>query len=341
MLASLYQNPFSHGSLANLSILITGGAGFIGSHIAEYLLIHGAKKVRVIDDLSTGFRENITPFLKYPAFEFIEGDIRHFPTCLEVCKGMDMVCHQAAIGSVPRSIENPTYTTSVNVDGFVNMVKAAQEQGVKRVVYASSSSVYGDEQTLPKQESKIGNPLSPYAVSKLTNELYARVFAQVYGMEFIGLRYFNVFGPRQSPKGAYAAVIPLFIEGLLSQKAVYIDGKGEQTRDFTFVANAVQANVLALLTQDTLALNQVYNVAVGEQFSVNDLFNMLADLLGSQQRPIYRNPRSGDVLVSLADISKAVNLLEYRPQIKFADGLQLTLAHFSQVEASSISLTNT
>ncbi len=157
MLASLYQNPFSHGSLANLSILITGGAGFIGSHIAEYLLIHGAKKVRVIDDLSTGFRENITPFLKYPAFEFIEGDIRHFPTCLEVCKGMDMVCHQAAIGSVPRSIENPTYTTSVNVDGFVNMVKAAQEQGVKRVVYASSSSVYGDEQTLPKQESKILN----------------------------------------------------------------------------------------------------------------------------------------------------------------------------------------
>ncbi|QQS28170.1 MAG: SDR family oxidoreductase [Sphingobacteriales bacterium] len=336
MQSSLYNHSFHQNTLKHFSILITGGAGFIGSHIVEYLLFHGAGKVRVIDDLSTGFRENIEPFLKNPAFELIEGDIRHYPTCVESCKGIDLVCHQAAIGSVPRSIENPIYTNTVNVDGFVNIIKAAYENKVKRVVFASSSSVYGDDVTLPKKEEKIGNPLSPYAVSKLTNELYSRVFAQVYGMEFIGLRYFNVFGPRQSPKGAYAAVIPLFIEGLKSGNPVYIDGNGEQTRDFTFVANAVQANILAMFTQNPIAINQIYNVAVGEQYSVNDLFNLLARLLKSEQRPIYRNSRSGDVKVSLADITKAQNILKYEPKVKFADGLQQTLSYFKKVEPISV-----
>lgn len=306
--------------------MVTGGAGFIGSHIVEYLLLHGAAKVRVLDDFSTGFKSNITPFLTHPAFELLEGDIRNFDTCQKACTNIDLVCHQAAIGSVPRSIENPMYTTSVNVDGFVNMVKAAKDKGIKRMVYASSSSVYGDEATLPKQENKIGNPLSPYAVTKLSNELYARVFAEVYNIEFVGLRYFNVFGPRQSPQGAYAAVVPLFIDGLLYQKPIYINGDGEQTRDFTFVANAVQANLLALLTQKPDALNQIYNVAVGEQYTINQLFTHLAQLLKSTQQPVYRQQRTGDVQQSLANIGKAQALLGYVPNINFRQGLALTVA---------------
>lgn len=325
-MTTLYSKPFTHDSLSQKSFLVTGGAGFIGSHIVEYLLLHGAAKVRVLDDFSTGFKSNITPFLTHPAFELLEGDIRNFDTCQKACTNIDLVCHQAAIGSVPRSIENPMYTTSVNVDGFVNMVKAAKDKGIKRMVYASSSSVYGDEATLPKQENKIGNPLSPYAVTKLSNELYARVFAEVYNIEFVGLRYFNVFGPRQSPQGAYAAVVPLFIDGLLYQKPIYINGDGEQTRDFTFVANAVQANLLALLTQKPDALNQIYNVAVGEQYTINQLFTHLAQLLKSTQQPVYRQQRTGDVQQSLANIGKAQALLGYVPNINFRQGLALTVA---------------
>lgn len=328
---SLYKLPFPHGNLAHQSVLITGGAGFIGSHIAEYLLLHGAAKVRVIDDFSTGFRSNIAPLFNNPRFELLQGDIRQFETCTEACQGMDLVCHQAAIGSVPRSIENPMYTTTVNIDGFVNIVKAAKDNGIKRVVYASSSSVYGDEATLPKQEQKTGHPLSPYAVSKLSNELYARVFAQVYGMELIGLRYFNVFGPRQSPKGAYAAVIPLFIDGLLNNKTVYINGNGNQTRDFTFVSNAVQANVLALFTSNPKAVNEVYNIAVGERFSVNELYDALAKLTGSAQQCIHRQGRAGDIEHSLADITKARTLLGYNPLVNFEQGLELTLSYFKNL----------
>lgn len=336
-ISTLYPQPFPHGNIARHSVLITGGAGFIGSHIAEYLLLHGAAKVRVIDDFSTGFRSNIEPFLSNPRFELLEGDIRNFQTCREACNGMDLVCHQAAIGSVPRSIENPMYTTSVNVDGFVNVVKAAKDAGIKRVVYASSSSVYGDEATLPKQEHKTGNPLSPYAVSKLSNEWYARVFAQVYNMELIGLRYFNVFGPRQSPKGAYAAVIPLFIDGLLHEKPVYINGSGNQTRDFTFVSNAVQANVLSLFTNNPKAVNEVYNIAVGERFSVNELYEILAKLIGSAQASVHRQARSGDIEHSLADISKACNLLGYRPQVNFGQGLAHTLSYFTNLPVAHLS----
>lgn len=292
-------------------------------------MLHGAKRVRVIDDFSTGFRANIEPFLTHPAFELLEGDLRHYPTCHQACAGIDIVCHQAAIGSVPRSIQNPDYTTSVNVDGFVNLVKAAKEQGIKRVVYASSSSVYGSEPTLPKIEERIGKPLSPYAVSKYAAELYASVFAQVYGIDFIGLRYFNVFGPRQSPKGAYAAVIPLFIDGLLRQKPVYINGNGEQTRDFTFITNVVQVNMRAMLTNNPDALNQVYNVAVGERFSVLALYKMLSEILQSNLQPVFRDSRSGDIEHSLADISKAQQLLQYQPLVSFKEGLKITVSYVS------------
>ncbi|HRI28777.1 MAG TPA: SDR family oxidoreductase [Chitinophagales bacterium] len=328
-MTSLYLKPFFEHDLSSLSFLITGGGGFIGSHIVEYLLLHGAKRVRAIDDFSTGFRSNVAPFLTHPAFELLEGDLRHYPTCQQACAGIDIVCHQAAIGSVPRSIQNPDYTTSVNVDGFVNIVKAAKEQGIKRVVYASSSSVYGSEPTLPKVEERIGKPLSPYAVSKYAAELYAGVFAQVYGMDFIGLRYFNVFGPRQSPKGAYAAVIPLFIDGLLRQEPVYINGNGDQTRDFTFITNVVQVNIRAMLTNNPDALNQVYNVAVGERFSVLALYQMLSEILQSNSQPVFRNSRSGDIEHSLADISKAQKLLQYHPLVSFKEGLQITVSYVS------------
>ncbi len=325
----MYEVPFQqHNNIQQQQFLITGGAGFIGSHIVQYLLQHNAQKVRVLDDLSTGSRSNVDIFQQHPAYEFMEGDVRDFEICFQACEGIDVVSHQAAIGSVPRSIDNPIYTTSVNVDGFVNVVKAAYEQDIKRVVYASSSSVYGDEITLPKIEHKIGKPLSPYAVSKLTNELYADVFGQVYNMELIGYRYFNIFGPRQSPSGPYAAVIPLFMQGLINGTPVYINGDGEQSRDFTFVSNAVQANILGMLTTNKAAVNQVYNVAVGERFSINQLYNNLAQLIGSKQKSIHRAERMGDVKHSLANIDKAKQLLAYQPATKFKDGLEVTLDFF-------------
>ncbi len=322
------STSFSSLGLSDKSFLVTGGAGFIGSHIVDFLLRNGAKKVRVLDNLSTGFIENVALFNDWTNYEFLQGDIRDYDTCKEACKGIDCITHQAALGSVPRSVENPMLTTAVNVGGFVNVLKAAQESGIKRVVFASSSSVYGDEQQLPKIETTIGQPLSPYAASKRSKELYAQSFAAVYGMEIIGLRYFNIFGPRQSPKGPYAAVIPLFIEGCLRGTSVYVNGNGLQTRDFTYVQNAVQANVLALTTRNINALNQVYNIAVGQQFSVNTLFEYIAQYLNSSQKPIYREARLGDVLHSLADISKASNLLQYTPEITFYEGLDNTIAYF-------------
>lgn len=324
----MYETPYHTADLSKLSFLVTGGAGFIGSNIVEYLLKYGAKKVRVFDNFATGRLTNIEAFKSNAAFEFMEGDLRNLEACRAACAGIDYVSHQAALGSVPRSINEPWNTNDVNVGGFVNMITAAKDAGVKKFVYASSSSVYGDEQSLPKVEEKIGKQLSPYAVSKYANELYADVFSKVYGMQVTGLRYFNIFGPKQDPNGQYAAVIPLFVSKIMSREEVFIDGDGEQTRDFTFVDNAVQANVRAMLTDNKAASGQVFNIAVGENFSVNQLYNSIAALLNSDHKPTYRNARAGDVRNSLADISKAHNLLGYNPQYDFKKGLALTVEYF-------------
>jgi UDP-N-acetylglucosamine/UDP-N-acetylgalactosamine 4-epimerase len=324
----VYEKPFHNESLKNKSFLITGGAGFIGSNLVEYLLKYEAGKVRVLDNLSNGFRKNIKSFLDNPAFEVIEGDIRDVEVCTRACAGIDVALHQAALGSVPRSIKDPVTTNNVNIGGFVNMLMAAKEQGVKRFVYAASSSTYGDSKALPKVEDNIGKPLSPYAVTKYANELYADVFGKTYGMEIIGLRYFNIFGPRQDPNGAYAAVIPLFIDAVLKGKSPRINGDGGQTRDFTFVENCVEANIRAALVQTPEALNQVYNIAVGDRTSLNDLFNILKEEAGSNISPEYGPDRAGDIRDSLADISKAQRLLGYDPQIQIKEGLQITLDWF-------------
>jgi UDP-N-acetylglucosamine/UDP-N-acetylgalactosamine 4-epimerase len=243
-----------------MNILVTGGAGFIGSNLVETLLKDNrVTKVRVLDNLATGFFENIQEFMGSPKFEFVVGDIRDYNTCLSACEGMNAISHQAALGSVPRSVKDPITTNAVNITGFLNIFTAAKEQGVKRVVFAASSSTYGDSKGLPKVEDIIGNPLSPYAVTKYVNELYAKVFASLYGLEYVGLRYFNVFGPKQSPSGAYAAVIPLFMQAIIDGKSPLIHGDGLQSRDFTYVDNAVQANLCGLFTENAAAVNQVYN----------------------------------------------------------------------------------
>lgn len=324
----MYENPFHGQSLENKSFLVTGGAGFIGSNLVEYLLKYKAGKVRVLDNLSNGFHKNIRTFLDNPAFEVLEGDIRDVDTCMKACEGIDIVLHQAALGSVPRSIKDPVTTNNVNIGGFVNMLLAAKEQQVKRFVYAASSSTYGDSKSLPKVEDKIGKPLSPYAVTKYANELYADVFGKTYGMEIIGLRYFNIFGPRQDPNGAYAAVIPLFIDAVLKNKGPRINGDGGQTRDFTFVENCVEANIRAALTDNPEAVNQVYNIAVGDRTSLNDLFNILKEEAGSDIEPEYGPDRAGDIRDSLADISKAERLLGYKPQVRIREGLKQTLDWF-------------
>ena len=324
----MYENPFHSQSLENKSFLITGGAGFIGSNLVEYLLKYKAGKVRVLDNLSNGFRKNIKTFLDNPAFEVLEGDIRDAETCMKACAGIDVVLHQAALGSVPRSIKDPVTTNNVNIGGFVNMLLAAKDQQVKRFVYAASSSTYGDSKSLPKVEDKIGKPLSPYAVTKYANELYADVFGKTYGMEIIGLRYFNIFGPKQDPNGAYAAVIPLFIDAVLKGKPPRMNGDGGQTRDFTFVENCVEANIRAALTDNPEAVNQVYNIAVGDRTSLNDLFNILKEEAGSDVVPEYGPDRAGDIRDSLADISKAQRLLGYNPQVRIREGLKQTLEWF-------------
>lgn len=325
------MNAFHTKDISNNSFLVTGGAGFIGGHISEYLLKNGAAKVRVLDNMVNGFDKNLTLLKEYPAFEFIEGDIRNETICQQACRGIDYVSHQAALGSVPRSIKEPVYFNEVNVGGFVNMLKAAVDNNIKQFVYASSSSVYGDEPTLPKKEERIGNCLSPYAATKKTNELYAQVFADVYGLKIMGFRYFNIFGPRQDPDGPYAAVIPLFVKGILNRTPVYINGDGEQTRDFTFVDNAVQVNIKGMLTDNDAALKQVYNVAVGESFTVNYLYNACQHQLGSDWAVTYREPRSGDIRHSLADISKAKELLGYQPTKRFEDGLIETIEYFKNL----------
>ncbi len=312
------------------SFLVTGGAGFIGSHIAEFLLKNGAGKVRVLDNMVNGFESNLAVLKEFPAFEFIQGDIRDLDTCKKACLEIDYVSHQAALGSVPRSIKEPVYFNEVNVGGFVNMLNAAKEAGVKSFVYASSSSVYGDEATLPKKEERIGNCLSPYAATKKTNELYAQIFSDVYGMKLMGFRYFNIFGPRQDPDGAYAAVIPLFVKGIINETPVYINGDGEQTRDFTFVDNAVQVNVKGMLSENESAFNKVYNVAIGENFTVNYLYKKSQEQLASSFEATYREPRAGDIRDSLADINLAKEQLDYAPTKKFEDGLSETIEFFKQ-----------
>ncbi len=325
------MNKFHDKDLSDKNFLVTGGAGFIGSHITEYLLKNGAKKVRVLDNMANGFESNLAVFKTYPSFEFIEGDIRNFATCQLACNGIDYVTHQAALGSVPRSIKEPQTTNDVNVGGFVNILKAAVDNKVNRFVYASSSSVYGDEPSLPKKEERLGNCLSPYAVSKRVDEIYAQVFADVYKISAIGFRYFNIFGPRQDPDGPYAAVIPLFVKGIINKTPVYINGDGEQTRDFTFVENAVQVNIKAMLIEKEEAINKTYNVAVGENFSVNYLYDVVRKFLKSGHQPTYREPRAGDIKNSLADISLAKNLLNYQPTKKFEDGLIETIEYFKKI----------
>jgi len=321
---------FHSTNISEASFLVTGGAGFIGSHIALYLLKHGAKKVRVLDNMVNGFDKNLSILNAYPGFEFIQGDIRSYETCLLACEGIDYISHQAALGSVPRSIKEPVYFNEVNVNGFANMLNAAVEKKVKSFVYASSSSVYGDEPSLPKIENKIGNCLSPYAATKKTNELYAQVFANIYGIKLMGFRYFNIFGPRQDPDGPYAAVIPLFVKGIINQTPVYINGDGEQTRDFTYVDNAVQINIKGMLSLNEEAFNKVYNVAIGESCSVNFLYNACAQQLNSDWKPMHRAPRAGDIRNSLADISLASKLLNYEPVTKFSEGLFETIEFFKQ-----------
>lgn len=320
----MYEKKYHKSDFSKLSFLITGGAGFIGSHLVEYLIKYNAGKVRVLDNLATGFAKNIEPFKSHPSFEFIQGDIRDPEVCQNACKGINIIFHQAALGSVPRSISDPITTNAVNIDGFLNMLVAARDNKSDKFIYAASSSTYGDSTKLPKVEDIIGNPLSPYAVTKYVNELYANVFARTYGLKTIGLRYFNVFGPRQSPKGAYAAVIPLFVNSVMNNEPLKIDGNGEQTRDFTFVENAVQANMNAADVQNEDAFNQIYNVAVGERTSINQLFSIIKDLSSSSIEPEYREARTGDVKDSLADITKIKNLLGYNPTVTIKEGLKLT-----------------
>ncbi|MEJ0104602.1 MAG: SDR family oxidoreductase [Bacteroidota bacterium] len=314
-----------------MKILITGGAGFIGSNLATALMRDKrVSQVSVLDNFATGSLSNIELFNHDSRFHFIEGDIRNYEKCLEACTGIDLISHQAALGSVPRSVSDPLTTNDVNITGTLNIFNAAKEKNVKRVVYAASSSTYGDHPGLPKVEDKIGNPLSPYAVTKYVNELYARVYANVYGLQLIGLRYFNIFGPRQNPNGPYAAVIPLFAEALLNHKAPVINGDGSHSRDFTYIDNAVQANILSLFTDNNEAVNQVYNIACGEQTSLLQLFEYLREEAGTDLEPIHGPDRRGDIKHSLADISKAGKLLEYQPSVSVKEGLKKTFGWYKE-----------
>lgn len=313
--------------------LVSGVAGFIGSNLLEALLKLDQQVVG-LDNFSTGHRYNLTEVRgavspeQWGRFQLIEGDIRNQQTCHTACKGVDYVLHQAALGSVPRSLEDPVLTNENNISGFLHMLVAARDAGVSRFVYAASSSTYGDHPDLPKKEDIIGTPLSPYAVTKLVNELYADVFFKSYGLETIGLRYFNIFGQRQDPEGAYAAVIPKWFAGLLKGKTVFINGDGQTSRDFCFIDNCVQANILAATTVDPDAVNQVYNVAFGEQTSLNTLYALLQELVGAHTpsarrvKPVYRDFRAGDVRHSLADIDKARRLLGYDPRYSIRAGLE-------------------
>jgi UDP-N-acetylglucosamine 4-epimerase len=307
-------------------VLVTGGAGFIGSNLVESMLDSG-NSVVCLDNFSTGKLENIRGFMNNPAFALIEGDIRNYSDCEKAVRGIDYVFHQAALGSVPRSIKDPVSSTDVNIGGFVKMLFAAKEVGVKRFIYAASSSTYGDHPDLPKVEDKIGKPMSPYGITKYVDELFAANFAATYNIEVIGLRYFNVFGRRQDPMGAYAAVIPLFVKKLMNHEAPVINGDGSFSRDFTYIDNVVQANYLAALVQDPAAINQVYNVAHGERTSLSELFELIKQLIAATDRevlkivPVYGPQRAGDIPHSLASIEKAKKLLGYNPAYNVKEGM--------------------
>ncbi|MFJ1472912.1 SDR family oxidoreductase [Capnocytophaga cynodegmi] len=317
--------PFK--KLTEKTILVTGGAGFIGSNLSEELLELGAI-VTVLDNFATGHRHNIEPFLSNKNFTLIEGDIRDLETCRKACEGQELVLHQAALGSVPRSINDPITSNDVNVGGFLNMLVAARDAGVKRLVYAASSSTYGDSKSLPKVEDIIGKPLSPYAITKYVNELYADVFKRTYDFDTIGLRYFNVFGRRQDPNGAYAAVIPKFVIQLMNHQSPTINGDGTYSRDFTYIDNVVQMNLLAMISENTDAVNQVYNTAVGDRTTIKDMAELLRTFLAKYdpkiaEVEILNGPnRLGDVPHSLASIEKAQKNLGYQPTHKFAEGLK-------------------
>ena len=319
--------------LKGKQILITGGAGFIGSNLCEVLLDH---KINVVclDNFATGKRENIAPFLSNPNFQLIEGDIRNLEDCKKACYNIDYVLHQAALGSVPRSINDPITTNDVNVSGFLNMLVAARDASVKRFVYAASSSTYGDHEALPKMEDVIGKPLSPYAITKYVNELYADIFHTTYNFDTIGLRYFNVFGKRQDPNGAYAAVIPKFVQQFISHESPIINGDGSYSRDFTYIDNVVQMNILAMTTTNPEALNTVYNVAYGDRTTLLELVNLLKKYLSEFDPSIknieikHRENRMGDIPHSLASIDKAKQLLHYNPKYNISSGLKGAVAWY-------------
>ena len=314
-----------------INVLITGGAGFIGSNLVEYFLKDNRVNiVRVLDNLSNGYQKNIQEFMDNPRFEFIKGDIRDYETCLKACKGIDKISHQAALGSVPRSIENPMQSTEVNILGTVNLMYAAVQQKVERVVLAFSSSTYGDHPDLPKVEDKIGNPLSPYAVTKAAIEQFADVFGRTYGLNWIGLRYFNVFGPKQNPDNPYAAVIPIFIKAFLESGEISVNGNGETSRDFTYISNIEYINELALFTENEDALNQIYNAACSSRVSLNELILRLKEITGNEVKINYLEERLGDVRHSEASIEKAVRLLKYMPKDQFRKGLIQTVQSLSK-----------
>ncbi|MGV3697453.1 SDR family oxidoreductase [Flavobacterium sp.] len=309
------------------AVLITGGAGFIGTNLCEYFLSKGYYVV-CLDNFSTGFRHNITDFLNDENFKLIEGDIRNLEQCKDAVADVDYVLHQAALGSVPRSINDPITSNEVNVSGFLNMLAASKEAGVKRFIYAASSSTYGDSESLPKIEDKIGKPLSPYAITKYVNELYADIFNKTYGLETIGLRYFNVFGRKQDPNGAYAAVIPKFVMQLMKHESPVINGDGNYSRDFTYIDNVIQMNELAMLTKNPEAVNTVYNTAFGDRTTLNDMVASLKEYLSefdskiSDIKVIHGPNRAGDIPHSLASIEKAKKLLNYTPHYSFQQGLK-------------------
>jgi UDP-N-acetylglucosamine 4-epimerase len=336
----LYNRPYHTIDLSQFKFLITGGAGFIGSNIVEYLLKYNAGHVRVLDNLSNGYFENIKDFMNLPNFEFILGDIRDFETCKKALVDIDFVSHQAALGSVPRSITDPITSNDVNVGGFLNVLTAVKDTpSIKRMVYAASSSTYGDSPDLPKREGNEGNPLSPYAVTKLVNELYADVYSKIYGLHTIGLRYFNVFGPKQNPNNPYAAVIPIFCKHFIEGTQPIINGDGLTSRDFTFVENAVQANIKAMLVGSVggidglgsieglnskpLQRHEVMNMACGDQVTLNEMIEMLNQISSQQIAPIYGPERKGDVKHSKASINKISTFLNYEPQFRFQKGLEI------------------
>ena len=316
-----------HVKLSEKKILVTGGAGFIGSNLIEVLLEKG-NQVVCLDNFATGKRENLTAFRNNSNFTLIEGDIRNLEDCKKAVADVDYVLHQAALGSVPRSISDPIVTNGVNIGGFLNMLVASRDAGVKRFVYAASSSTYGDSESLPKVEEVIGKPLSPYAITKYVNELYADTFYRTYGFETIGLRYFNVFGRKQDPNGAYAAVIPKFVNQLINYESPVINGDGEYSRDFTYIYNVIQMNLLALTSENSEAINQVYNTAFGQRATLNDLVISLKNNLGEydpkikEVQVIYGPNRIGDIPHSMASIEKAQKLLDYQPQVSLQNGLK-------------------